>query len=359
MQKKTILFIADKPNWAYHFIIKTWAELLPEYQCFVAFAQDFQIRAKKFGTFEVLKNKIGNIFKNDEISFKISSDRNYSFPIYKNPPVYEVLTDKKVKIQHFDIMVEMAYYFQFLGHLPFTSEKKIVGIFTDGYPHEGPSFDYKNQRDYRSLSREDFYKSYLKHYDGIIVGCNNLKKAYEPFSDKVQFTYGIYRQEDFGKTKISHSEFTIGWTGNPNREMKGFKEIIIPAIEKVRKTGRNIRLKTKHSGEYEELFDFYSDVDLVVIASRADSGPSLFAEASLSNIPCISTPVGLPEMVIRHNENGIIINRDIDEMTNAIIELYDNREKLSLFSKRIKNDYLSILGNKTTIEHFKNLVNRI
>ena len=28
--KKSILFIADKTDWAYHNIIKTWAELLNE-----------------------------------------------------------------------------------------------------------------------------------------------------------------------------------------------------------------------------------------------------------------------------------------------------------------------------------------
>ena len=43
--KKSILFIADKPNWAYHNIVKTWAELLnEEYNCYVAFAQDFFIK---------------------------------------------------------------------------------------------------------------------------------------------------------------------------------------------------------------------------------------------------------------------------------------------------------------------------
>ncbi|WOC52452.1 hypothetical protein BPO_1805 [Bergeyella porcorum] len=40
--KKKILFVADKPNWAYHFIIKTWTELMPEFDCYVAFAKDFK-----------------------------------------------------------------------------------------------------------------------------------------------------------------------------------------------------------------------------------------------------------------------------------------------------------------------------
>ena len=171
--------------------------------------------------------------------------------------------------------------------------------------------------------------------------------------------YGIYRQEEFGKKKISNSDFTIGWTGNPNREMKGFKEIILPAIEKVQGTGRTINLKTKFSGSYDELFDFYNDVDLVLIASRADSGPSLFAEASLSNIACISTAVGLPEMVIKNGENGIICERNINEFADAIIKLYDDRELLHQFSERIKEDYLKVLDNKTTAGYFKNFIESV
>lgn len=361
MDKKTILFIADKPNWAYHFIIKTWAELLPEYQCFVAFAQDFQIRAKKIGTFEVLKNKIGNIFKNEEISFQISSDRNYSFPTYKNPPVYEVLTDKKVDIKHFDIMIEMAYYFQYTSELPFSAKKRLIGLYTDSFPHEGPSFDGKKNIDLKNLNREDFYQNYLKSYDGIVVGNMNLHNDYQPFTNKIVFANGIYLQDQFIENENvgKNQGLTIAWTGNPEREMKGFRNIIEPAVKKVQETGREIRLKTKFSGDYKELLSFYKDVDLVVIASSADTGPSLFSEASLCNIPCISTHIGFPKMVIKNNENGLIINRNIDEMANAIIDLYDNREKLTTFSGRIKQDYLAELSNSISIQNFKNFINNL
>ena len=62
--KKSILFIADKPDWAYHNIIKTWTELLnEEYNCYVAFAQDFFIKSKKFSRWDILKNKISLAIK--------------------------------------------------------------------------------------------------------------------------------------------------------------------------------------------------------------------------------------------------------------------------------------------------------
>lgn len=353
--KKNILFIADKPNWAYHFIIKTWAELLPEYNCYIAFAEDYFIRPKDFSFLDLIKNQLSQL-KNTEVKYKINSTRKYSYRIYKGNPVYEVLTNKRVNLTHFDTIVEMAYYFQYISEFPFKAEKRIVGLYTDSFPHDGPGYDAKKNIDVKKLNRKEFFEQYLKSYDFIIAGCNNIVKSYQSLTSKIKFAYGIYKQNEFGKNKKEHDEFTIGWTGTPDRPMKGFRNIIEPAIAEVNKTGRNIKLKVKSSGSYEELFDFYNDIDLVLIASVADSGPSLFAEASLSNIPCLSTAVGLPEMVIQDGINGRIIKRDIEAFKNAIIDVYDDREKLHSWSKRIKNDYLKIMDNAVTIEHIKQLL---
>lgn len=356
MPKKSILFIADKPDWAYEFMIKTWIPFLPEYDFFVAYDKDYQLRSGNFTFINKAASFLSNLLKDKEPKYVIANSGKVAVPVYQNPPVYQLPSKRTVQKTHFDYQVEMAYYFQMTAQLPFNADKKVVGIFTDGYPHEGPDLDIKTGKKYRDMPRREFFENYLKNYDGIIVGCNNIVRAYKPYTDKIQFVYGIYRQEEFGTPKKTHSEFTIGWTGNPDREMKGFKEIILPAIENVEKTGRKIRLKTKHSGSYEELFDFYNDIDLVLIASRADSGPSLFAEASLSDVPCISTAVGLPEMVIKNGINGIIAERNIEDFTQAIIQLYDNREMLKSFSERIKADYLEVLDNKKTAGYFKNFI---
>lgn len=334
---------------------------MPEFDCYVAFAKDFQIRVKNFGTTDILKSKIHQFLNTKEVYFKIAANRRYSYPIYKTPPVFEVLTDKKVTITHFDYIVEMAYYIQYTAELPFTSEKKLVGLYTDSFPHEGPSFDGKRNINLKSLNREMFYNNYLKPYDGVVVGNMNLYNDYAPLTSKLVFANGIYLQNQFvGNLNVGNKEtLTIAWTGTPDRPMKGFRSVIEPAIEAVQKTGRKINLKTKFSGNYEELLTFYKDVDLVAIASEADTGPSLFAEASLSNVPSISTEIGFPKMVIKHQENGIFINRNVEDMTQAIIDLYDHREKLIQFSRRIKRDYLAVLSNDISIENLKNYLNQL
>lgn len=357
MKKKSILFVADRPEWAYHHLIKTWGDGLNDFDCYVAFEEYFNIRTKDFSFLEKIATNIINLVKNPEKKFVIDSSSQFSYPKYKTPPVYEVNTGKKVEKIHFDVIFECAFYFQFMSVFPFTSDKKFVGIYTDSFPHEGPSFDEKTKTDLKKLSRKVFFEKYLKPYNGIIVGSSGLYNDYKELTDKIIFANGIFLQDEFIENKnIGENEhLTVGWTGNPNRPMKGFREMIEPAIEEINKTGRKVSLKTKFSGPYKDLLTFYSDVDVIAIASEADTGPSLFAEASLSKVPTISTKIGFPKMIIEDGINGIIVNRDIEEMKNAIIKIYDDRTLLKSFSERIKQDYLQQLDNKISIDNLKTL----
>lgn len=365
--KKNILFIADKPDWAYEFMIKTWVSYLhPEYNCFIAYQQDFAIKPNKvhFGLKKYIYNILNKIriclLKTTKV-YQISNNNNFFYPLYKTPPVYQYNKDlNKIasKVIHFDLITEMAFYFQYTAQFPFTSSKKIVGIFTDKFPHDGPSWDIKKNQDRNLFSRKDFYNEYLKSYQHIIVGGGNLLNDYRKLAQNIDFVYGIYGQEYFIENKSvgQKKSMTIGWTGTPDRPMKGFRTIIEPAIENVKKTGRNIHLKTKFSGFYEELYTFYSDVDCIIIASDADSGPSMYAEACLSSVPAISTKVGLPLSFLKDQVNGIFIDRSIESLEKAIIDLYDHREKLSSFSKKVKNDYMEVMNNNITIYYFKKVL---
>lgn len=258
-----------------------------------------------------------------------------------------------VNKNEFDIQVDLAYYFQYISKFPFHSKVKLVGIYTDSFPHEGPSYDGLKKRDTHVLDRDAFYHNYLAHYDGIIVGNENLYQDYRQFSSPLIYSNGIYKQDEFKENKNvgTHPGLTIGWTGNPNRKMKGFNEVIVPAVEELQSKGFNVRLKTKFSGPYEELLDFYVDVDLVLIASEADTGPSLFSEASLSCVPTISTEIGFPKAVIQDNVNGRFCLRDKEDLMKHILEFYHDRPKLIAFSKRIKKDYLLMYDNKLMSDH--------
>ncbi|SNV47909.1 sugar transferase, PEP-CTERM/EpsH1 system associated [Chryseobacterium taklimakanense] len=358
--KKSILFIADKPNWAYHNLIRTWAEGLDnDFDCYIAFAQDFALRKKDFSFGERLISNLLNRFRNKDLKYFVDKSRRFSCPVYKYPPVYKVQSGEKTEKIDFDLIFECAYYFQYTTVLPFRSRKKYVGLYTDSFPHEGPGWDIRNSTNVHSLNRNDFYQQYLKHYDGIIAGSRNLIEDYLPLTQKITFANGIYRQNEFVINEKAGSKegLTLGWTGTPDRPMKGFREIIEPAVEMVKNSGRIVTLKTKFAGPYEDLLGFYKDVDLALIASAADTGPSLFAEAALSGVPSVSTKIGFPKMVIRHGENGLFIERNKEDLAAAIIKLYDDRKLLKTFSEKIREDYMKILDNQISVNNLKKLFN--
>lgn len=373
--KKKILFIVDKPNWAYEFMVKSWVPFLTaDYDCYIAYQQDYFIKRNNnnnlfkfyiYNFISLLRFLAYKFIRKEKRIYFISKNRKYFYPKYTFNKVYQLSPNSEEKTiineEKFDIQIEMAYYFQYTAEFPFTSPKKIVGIFTDTFPHEGPEVDLKTNQIRTELCREKFYLKYLEPYDHIIVGGGKLLSEYSKLTDKVSFVYGIFGQENFIENNgVGTKDYlTIGWTGTPDRPMKGFRTIIEPAIEKLRKAGKDLRLKTKFSGPYSDLYSFYQDVDIVVIASNADSGPSMYAEACLSSVPCISTKVGLPLSFLEDGVNGVFIERTIEGLESAITDLYNNREKLFQFSKRVKSDYLKVMDNELTVEYLKKIITNL
>ncbi len=369
--KKKILFEVDIKDWAFYFMVKSWSlKLSDEYDCYYVCNDAYRIKdLQKMSSFKLLTlNLISKIrFKfyqlfstqNKKVQV-IHSSRNYSFPKYTKPFVTPFNDEnKKIEILNFDYVISMAYFFQYISEIPFTGRKNLVGIFNDCFPHLGPEYDIKTKTDVNSLSRSEFFEKYLKNYDFLLLANENLIRAYSDYTDDLEFALGIYKEECFGKTKIKSDIFTLGWTGNPNRPVKGFFEVIEPAVKKVLETGRIVRLKTSFNTSYEEMIEFYNDVDLAVIASSGDGAPTMFCEASLSNIPSVSTFIGLPSMVIQDGINGMFINRDIDEMANAIVYFHDNQDVLENYSKRIKEDYLAIMSNEKNIAKIRKVLQKL
>ncbi|OWK97547.1 hypothetical protein AP75_10465 [Kaistella haifensis DSM 19056] len=370
--KKKILFELDFKNWAFYYLTKAWAEELREEYDFYYFTND-KYRVKPLKNISSQYYKLYNFLRNIQYNFLkkfsrvnhtlqfIHPSKKFSYPKHTHPYIYNFGGDEKPiddKPEEFDYLFSMAYFFQYIAEHPFKGKKNIVGIFNDCYPHLGPEKDLKDRTFVNGLTREEFFNKYIKHYDYLLVANKNLENAYLPLTDKVQYCLGIYKQNEFGKIREEHNTFTLGWTGNPNRSVKGFYEVIVPAVEKVKATGRNIHLKTAFNFSYEDMITFYNDVDLAVIASDGDGAPTMFCEASLCGIPSISTRIGLPSMVIQDRVNGHFINRDIDEMADAIIYLFDNPDVIKKYASRIKEDYLNILDNKIQILNFKKILER-
>jgi glycosyltransferase involved in cell wall biosynthesis len=324
IQKPSILIIADFPNWAYYaiqqFIVK---QLSSEFD----FYSDFLIYNAK--------TKSKNPIKRVELFFEKKK--------------YQALK----KDASYDIVVYLGFYFPELMNIKWTAKKTIRGIYTDSFPPQNLNF---------TGSVEEFKNQYLESTDALVCGSKKIKNDYNKILEASYFCNADVGEKLFSKKaekKGESSSLVIGWTGNPKREFKGYYTHILPAVELAQKKHPNIEFKSRFLGPMETLPFFYEDIDVCIIASDADAGPSMYGEASLMDIPCISTNIGFPGDVIENGVNGFIVEKDVNQIAEHIIKLYEDRELLRNMSLRIRKDYLEKYSSEVLANDWRNMFTEV
>ena len=324
-KRPSILVIADFPNWAY-FEIQQFIklQLSDEYDIYSDFLI-FHSEKKSLNPFSRLK------MLRDKVKYQdIKADKNYH------------------------IVVFLGFYFTDQMSINFTADKVVKGIFTDGFPPSNANFDG---------NLEDFVGKYFSNTDAIVCGSSLIKDFYSSHMDRAYFANASLDDELFRRLEDKQlnntSKFIVGWTGNPKREFKGYYTHILPAVELAKQKYPSIELKVRFSGPIDMLPSFYNDVDVVLIASEKDAGPSLFGEASLMEVPSISTDIGWPHDVIRSGENGFIVERNVEAISERLIFLYENRQELFLMSKKIRGDYLDVFNSDDMAKRWKSIFSEL
>lgn len=84
-------------------------------------------------------------------------------------------------------------------------------------------------------------------------------------------------------------------------------------------------------------YPYVKNADLFVMPSESEGWPLIIADTLILQKPILSTAVGgIPEM-IRHLENGYLINYDTDEMYNAMKEFLSNTNIIEKIKKGLEN----------------------
>ncbi len=95
----------------------------------------------------------------------------------------------------------------------------------------------------------------------------------------------------------------------------------------------------------EEVNEYMIKSDIYVMTSHTECFPMVLLEASVCGLPLIAfdVPVG-PKALIKEGYNGYLIkDRNIDEMADKIISLFENQEKMKELGRNAKenvNQYL-------------------
>jgi glycosyltransferase involved in cell wall biosynthesis len=76
----------------------------------------------------------------------------------------------------------------------------------------------------------------------------------------------------------------------------------------------------------DQMVPFYQGLDAYICASRTEGGPHPLLEAAACGVPLISTRVGIAPELIHNHDNGILVNRTVEDIRRAVILLRDSPE---------------------------------
>jgi glycosyltransferase involved in cell wall biosynthesis len=105
------------------------------------------------------------------------------------------------------------------------------------------------------------------------------------------------------------------------------------AVELARKSGGGLTYEGFVANPRETVL---SKLDALILMSDQEGLPMAIIEALSLGVPVIATRVGgVPEAVV-HGENGLLIERSVEALVEAIKQLVTNREKLQSMSRKAR-----------------------
>lgn len=158
---------------------------------------------------------------------------------------------------------------------------------------------------YGCLSASEAAKKYLSDAALAAPVSKRLLNLFSPYCKAVLTPVG-YEPETFFSSDRRIGDMRIGWAGNLSDPCKGVMDIIKPAA------GSDFNLEIA-GGELgpKEMRNFYNSIDVLCVASTAEGNPLPLIEAMACGCFPICVDIGIVPELVRHRENGLIINRSI------------------------------------------------
>jgi hypothetical protein len=133
-------------------------------------------------------------------------------------------------------------------------------------------------------------------------------------------------------------ELILGWAGSLTNHpgKRGVEDLILPAVAGLRGVAFRPAAREHKWRTQDEMVEFYRGLDALICASRTEGGPHPLLEASACGIPVISTRVGIAPELIQDGVNGLLIDREIRVIRDAVTRLRDDRDLRIEMGKRAR-----------------------
>jgi len=108
----------------------------------------------------------------------------------------------------------------------------------------------------------------------------------------------------------------------------------------------------------EGMPNYYGSLDVYVCMSTSEGLNNGTMEAGATGLPVVSTRVGAAPEMIRHGENGFLVDRDVENLSDALIELRDGALRKK-FGEEMKEEISANWTWEKRIEDFRKMFNEL
>jgi len=209
-------------------------------------------------------------------------------------------------------------------------------------------------RSYNSVERrlEDFTSEVMTNtYNAISVVAKSLR-ALLPEKCCPCFDTPNGVDTDLFKPIPDNHNFTIGFAGNSKHPNQKGMDLI---IEAARLAGVQCKLADRNDVwiPHSEMPDYYKDIDVYICASLSEGFPNSVLEALACGKPVISTPVGGVPECVKTGYNGILIDRKIECLVEAIQLLKRDKELYDFMATNARKEVVKNWQWKDIIKNYE------
>lgn len=194
---------------------------------------------------------------------------------------------------------------------------KLVVSFNTGYGH-----------------RHHLLPRIAKHADWMIINNVECWEKSGPLPHTSPISNGVDLEVFNTKVPILKRPRKVLWTGSVvHADHKGYGKILRPLKKELARYDIELDLRRVNSHgkkwNHRQMADWYNTGQVYVVASKTEGTPNPALEAAACGCPVVSTRVGnMPELIV-DGVNGRLVNRSVEELSQAVIQTLDNVEVMS------------------------------
>lgn len=184
----------------------------------------------------------------------------------------------------------------------------------------------------KGLPPSEAFLGHLRRFAAIHVPSRILYGIFHELHSAAFYTpHGVdievFHPRPEGAFSSPSGELVLGWAGSLTNHpgKRGVEDFILPALEGLKGVTFKLAAREEKWRTQDEMVQFYQGLDALICASRTEGGPHPLLEASACQIPVISTRVGIAPELVEHGENGLLIDRAVEAIRDAVIRLRDDQ----------------------------------